>query len=112
MLFRSYIGEKYIVDLFAQMGYPDLDEDDESEMEDAVGTFCNIIAGKFKLALTQLGFIELEMAHFNCYQNEVKDGVLYDFRQKRKYEIAFEINDENALIVELTLGPVPKRSES
>lgn len=105
-----YIGEKYIVDLFAQMGYPDLDEDDEREMEDAVGTFCNIIAGKFRLALKQVGYIELEMSHFTSYQNEVPEGVFFDHRQNRKYEITFEIDEENALVVELTMGDVPKRS--
>jgi hypothetical protein len=104
-----YIGEKYIVDLFAQMGYPGLDEDNEKELEDAVGTFCNIIAGKFKLALMQLGFMELEMTHFLSYQNEVKGGVAHDRHQTRKYEIVFEIENENALIAELTLGRVPKR---
>lgn len=106
-----YIGEKFIVDLFAQMGYPGLDEDNDEEMEDAVGTFCNIIAGKFKLALKQLGFIELEMTHFLSYQNEATGGVLYDTSQARKYEITFEIDNENALIVELTLGKVPKRDQ-
>jgi len=105
-----YLGEKYIVDLFEQMGYPDLDENDEREMEDAVGTLCNIIAGKFKLALKQLGYVELEMSHFSSYQNEVPEGVPFDHRQKRKYEVTFEIDGENAMIVELTLGEVPKRS--
>jgi hypothetical protein len=104
-----YIGEKYIVDLFAQMGYPGLDEDNDQEMEDAVGTFCNIIAGKFKLALKQLGFVELEMGHFLSYENRIPEGVAYDTRQSRKYEIIFEIDNENALIAELTLGNIPKR---
>ena len=103
-----YIGERYIVDLFAQMGYPGLDENNEQELEDAVGTFCNIIGGKFKLALKQLNFIELEMSHFSTYQNQVKDGVLYDPRESRKYEINFEIDKEKAMIVELTMGAVPK----
>jgi len=103
-----YIGEKFIVDLFAQMGYPGLDENNEEELEDAVGTFCNIIGGKFKLALKQLNFIELEMSPFSTYQNEVKEGVLYDPRESRKYEIKFEIDKEKAMIVELTLGAVPK----
>jgi len=107
-----YIGEKYIIDLFAQMGYPGLDENNDSEMEDASGTLCNIIAGKFKLALKQLDFIELEMSHFSTYQNDVPDGVAYDYHQKRKYEISFEIDEEKAFIVELTMGSIPKVESS
>ena len=103
-----YVGERFIGDLFAQMGYPGLDENNDQELEDAVGTFCNIIAGKFKLALKQLNFIELEMTHFSTYQNQVKEGVLYDPKESRKYEITFEIDKQKALIVELTLGAVPK----
>jgi len=103
-----YIGDKYIVDLFNQMGYPGLDESNDEELQDAVGTFCNIIAGKFKLALTQLGFIELEMSHFSTYRDAVKDGIPFDYRQSRKYEITFEIDEGKALVVELTMGPVPK----
>ena len=103
-----YMGERFIVDLFAQMGYPGLDENNEQELEDAVGTFCNIIAGKFKLALKQLDFIELEMAHFSTYQNQVREGVLYDPKESRKYEMTFEIDKQKAMIVELTLGAVPR----
>jgi len=103
-----YIGEAYIVDMFEEMGYPDLDENDEDLMKDAVGTFCNIVAGKFKLALTQLDFIELEMSHFSTYIDEISDGVAYDSKQSRKYEIIFEIDDEKKIIAELTMGPTPK----
>jgi len=104
-----YVGEKYVVDLFSQMGYPELDENNEAELEDAIGTLINVIAGKFKLALKQLGFVELEMSHFSNYQNDVPGGVSFDHHQNRIYEITFEIDDENALIAELTLGKVPKR---
>ena len=103
-----YIGEDYIFRLFRKLGYPKFDEDDEEALEDACGTFANIIGAKFKTGLTQLGYIDLAMSHCSNYRNEIINGVEYDIRQDKKYEISFEIDGEKRIVAELTLGKTPK----
>ncbi len=102
-----YIGEEYIVELLKKMDYPDVDEDEEEALEDACGTFCNLIAGNFKSGLTQLGYIELVMSHFSGFQNEVLNGVEFHPAQKQMYEIDYEIEGEKRIVTELCMGPVP-----
>ncbi|MBF0533183.1 MAG: hypothetical protein HQL23_08860 [Candidatus Omnitrophica bacterium] len=103
-----YIGEDYIETLLKKLGYPKIEDDDESLLEDACGTFTNIVAAKFKEGLTQLGFAELVMSHFSCFQNEALNGVEFDITQKEKYEIAFEIGGYKRIVVDLTLGKMPR----
>lgn len=103
-----YIEEEYISYLFKRLDYPNLDEDDDDCLKDACGTFCNIIAAKFKSGLAQMGYAELSMSHFYSFKDEVFGGVAYDTQQKSKYEIAFEINGVKRIVAELTLGKVPK----
>lgn len=101
-----YIPESYVSTLIRQLGYPDVDEDDKDLIEDAVGTFCNLIAGSFKTGLTQLDYKELVMSHFSSYENEVIDGVEFDETQRHLYEISFEINGVKSIVVDLTMGPI------
>ena len=103
-----YVEQGYIVQLLKKMKYPLANDEDENEMKDCCGTLCNIIAGRFKSAVSAMGYVELEMSHFSSYQNEVKEGIPFDHRERRKYEITFEIDDEKALVVELTMGAVPR----
>lgn len=106
-----YVGEQYIVRLLNRLGYPDINEDDPLTLEDACGTFCNLIAGNFNAGLTQLGFNELIMSHFSTYQNEIINGVDFCSGEKFKYELTFEIDDIPQIIVEYTMGYLPKIGE-
>lgn len=106
-----YIPETYIVRLLQDLGYPVFDEDDEEALEDATGTFCNLIAGNFKSGLTQMGYQELQMSHFLTFQNDVLNGIEYHASQTQYYEIGFEIKDRKRLIVDLTVGPIPQTKE-
>jgi len=103
-----YIRETYIVKLFREMGYPILDENDESSLMDACGTFCNLVAAKFNSGLIQLNYRELIMSHFMNYIDEIGPGVDYDVREKEKYEVSFEISGEKRMAVDLTMGDIPR----
>ncbi len=105
-----YIGEEYIVDLFKKLGYPNLDEDDQEALEDACGTFCNLISAKFRNGLIQLGYPDLIMSHFTSFQNQVTNGVEYSTSERNKYKISFEIMDEIQIVVDLTMGKIEKVS--
>jgi len=102
-----YIGETYLIDLIKKMDYPEVDIDDSEALEDACGTFCNLIAGNFKSGLTQLGYVELVMSHFTGYQNEVLNGVEFPVTQKNMYEINFEVKEERWIVAELSMGSIP-----
>lgn len=103
-----YIPESYVVKLLKELGYPVFDEEDGGLLEDACGTFCNLLAGNFNTGLTQLGYKELTMSHFSTYQNDVVAGVPFSPDQKDLYEINFEIGGVKRLVVDLTLGSIPE----
>jgi hypothetical protein len=103
-----YIGEEYVMTLLKKLGYPELDEDNEEMLEDACGTFLNIVSAKFKEGMIQLGYRELVMSHFVSFQNEAINGIEYDPKQKEKYEISFEIGGYKRIVFELTMGNVPR----
>ena len=103
-----YIPEEYIVKLFQKLNYPIADEEDRVALEDACGTFCNLLAGNFKSGLTQLGYIELSMSHFSTYQNEIVNGVKFYPYQTQKYEIGFDIGGKKRIILDLVMGPLPR----
>jgi hypothetical protein len=77
-------------------------------LEDACGTFLNIVSAKFKEGMIQLGYRELVMSHFVSFQNEAINGIEYDPKQKEKYEISFEIGGYKRIVFELTMGNVPR----
>ena len=104
-----YIGQEFLIRLFSELDYPYIDEDDQATLEDACGTFCNLIGGNFKSALIQLGYKELVMSHFSSYTNEVIDGVEYNTKQTQKSEIGFEIGGKKRIIADLILAAVPKK---
>lgn len=102
-----YVGASYLVELIKRLDYPEVDEDDPEAMLDAIGTFCNLIAGNFKSGLTQLGYIELVMSHFSGYENKVLLGVDFSPNETRMYEIEFEIRGEKRIVAEFSMAPIP-----
>ncbi|MBZ0167231.1 MAG: chemotaxis protein CheX [Candidatus Omnitrophica bacterium] len=102
-----YVGESYLTELVKRLEYPDVDEDDPEAMLDAIGTFCNLIAGNFKAGLTQLGYIELVMSHFSGYENKVLLGVEFSPDQSWMYEIEFEVGGEKRIVAEFSMAPIP-----
>ena len=103
-----YIGEEYIAKLLQKLNYPISDEDNQEALEDACGTFCNLIARNFKSGLTQLGFIELVMSPYSTYLNEIVNGIPYSTYETQLYEISFEIGGKKRIVAELTMGALPR----
>ncbi len=105
-----YVEEDFVADLLRILQYPFIeDDDDEEQLKDACGTLCNVIAGHFKSAISQLGYIELQMSPFLSYRNSAFEGIQFYPQQTDKYEISFYIEEKKRLVLELTMGPIPRR---
>jgi len=103
-----YLAEDYVVQLLQSLQYPVIDDEDQEALDDACGTFCNLLAGNFKSGLTQLGYQELSMSHFSTFQNDVVNGVNYHYGEKHLTEISFEVRGYKCIVVDLTMGPLTK----
>lgn len=103
-----YIIQDYVSSLLKSFNYPDIDDSDDNALKDACGTLCNVIAGRFKAEISSMGFIELEMSHFTNYLNTSLRGVDYCVDQPEKYEITFEIYRQKKLVVEMSMGAIPR----
>lgn len=103
-----YISLDYIARLMWLMEYGRIDEDDDSAVLDACGTVTNLIAGGFVKEMTARGYVHLEMSHFESYINTVVDGIPFSPDQDKKYEVDFFIKKEKKIVVELTMGRVPR----
>ncbi len=106
-----YVPDGYVLKLFRQIEYPVLTDDEPESIADACGSLCNLIAGNFKNGLTQLGYKELYMTPFASFENEIINGIDYDPTQTQVYEITFDLGEERRLVVDLTMGLVPRISD-
>ncbi|HOD12562.1 MAG TPA: hypothetical protein PLO93_03415 [Candidatus Omnitrophota bacterium] len=104
-----YIEQTYVATLLKLLKYPLADDEDLDALADCCGTLCNIIAGAFKTEISKAGYIELEMSHFTSYRNRAVVGVPFCFNEREKIESTFFIQNQKRLIVETTMGIVPKR---
>lgn len=107
----SYIELSYLAHLLKLMEYPEIDDDDEEQVEDACGAVCNIIAGYFKNELTTLGYPQLEMSAFVSHINSVVNGVDYPLKTSNKYEVSYEINGQKRLVTEMVMSPLIRVSK-
>ena len=103
-----YLPVSYIGRLLHMMDYPDVDEDDEESVLDACGTVANLFAGAFVKELKGLGYVHLEMSHFESYINTAVDGIEFSSDQEWKYEISFEISGAKRMVADLTLAHIPR----
>ncbi len=101
-----YVEEEYLPIFLEQFNYPAVDVLDEEVLKDACGTLCNVMAGRFKLAIAKSGYQELEMSPFVAFRNNSVNGIVYDSTQEYKYEISFEIEERKRLVIELTMGSI------
>jgi hypothetical protein len=109
-LILTYIEIAHIASLLHLLDYPEIDDDEEEEVEDACGAVCNIIAGYFKNELLSLGYPPLEMSSFESYINSVVNGVAYPPRSTHKYEINFEIGGQKKIVTEMVMSPLTRTS--
>ena len=104
-----YVQQDYMVKMMKLLQYPPVDDENETALEDSCGTLCNIIAGRFKSEISKAGYIELEMSHFVAARNNLVAGVSFCFSEFTKYEILFDIEGAKRLVLETSLGVVPRR---
>ena len=103
-----YIEQTYIAKLLKLLKYPPVDDESEEAMRDSCGTLCNIVSGRFKSEISKAGYIGLEMSHFMNYRNSAFDGVDFCSAEYDVYEIECKIAGEKRLVLEMTMGAVPK----
>jgi len=103
-----YLPISYIDRLLRMMEYPHIEEEDDEAVLDGCGTVTNLIAGYFVKELKGLGYIHLEMSHFESYINTSLNGIEFSAEQEWKYEITFEISGAKKMVAELTLGHIPR----
>lgn len=102
-----YVEQFSAPDLLRILKYPVAKEKDDEAIKDCVGTLCNIIAGQFKTAIIEMGYMELQMSHFSNYRNRAMEGVEFCPKQPDKYEISFDIGGEKMMVIEMTMGHIP-----
>jgi len=103
-----YVKQEYLAGIMKKLQYPPFDDDSDDELRDSCGTLCNIIAGRVKSEFVKAGYIELEMSHFINFRNSAFDGVEFCSSEYDKYEAMFELDGKKKLVVELSLGIIPK----
>jgi hypothetical protein len=106
----TYIEIAAISGLLKRLDYPEIDDDEEEEVEDACGAICNVIAGGFKLELLNIGYPALEMSSFESHINSVVNGTTFPLKSAHKYEINYEMDGHKKLVTELVMAPLPRAS--
>jgi hypothetical protein len=104
-----YVEQSYIAKLMKMLRYPPIDDESDDAMRDSCGTLCNIVSGRFKSEISSAGYIELEMSHFMNYRNSAFGGVNFCYNEYDKYQLDFEIDKKKRMVIEMTMGAVPKR---
>lgn len=104
-----YIEQSYVATLLKMLKYPLADDEDLDALADCCGTLCNIIAGAFKTGISSEGYLELEMSHFTSYRNRAVVGVPFCFAEREKMELSFFIQNQKRLVIDMTMGVLPKR---
>jgi len=104
-----YVEQAYLPKLMKLLQYPPVDDENEDAMLDSCGTLSNIIAGRFKSEMSSAGYIELEMSHFQTYRNSAFAGVAFCRNEFDMYEVTFDIAGKKRLVMEISMGVVPKR---
>jgi len=103
----TYVKQDYLPKLMKTLKYPPIDDESDDELRDSCGTLCNIIAGGFKTEISSSGYIELEMSHFINFRNSSFGGVEFCKAEYDECEVAFCIDGEKRLVVEMTIGTIP-----
>ena len=104
-----YVEQTYVVTIMKLLQYPKVDDEDEEAMKDSCGTLCNILGGRFKWEIASQGYVELEMSPFSSYRNSIPHGVAFCYNEYDKYEAIFSIEEKKRLVIEMTMGAIPRR---
>ena len=104
-----YVEQNYMAKIMKLLQYPPVDDENEEALQDSCGTLCNIIAGRFKSEISKAGYVELEMSHFITSRNNIVPGADFCFSEFEKFDMVFDIDGAKRLVMEITIGVVPKR---
>jgi len=105
----TYVEKEYLSKLMKMLQYPPIDDDNEQALLDSIGTLCNIVSGRFKSEIKAAGYTDLEMSHFINYRNSAVVGINFSPKEYYYYELNCEIDGVRRLIIDMTMGVVPKR---
>lgn len=103
-----FLEKEYVPEFMQLMKYPDIEEEEEDAILDACGTFCNLIAGRFKTEIVKRGYADLFMSHFSNYLNTAYEGVEFSNEQVEKYMVSFYISGIKRIVVEMTMDTLPR----
>lgn len=105
----TYVEKDYLATLMKRLQYPPIDDDNEQALLDSIGTLCNIVSGRFKSEIKAAGYTDLEMSHFINYRNSAVAGIDFCPKEYYYYELNCEIDGVRRLIIDMTMGMIPKR---
>ena len=105
-----YVEHSFVASLMKMLKYPMIDDESEKALLDSCGTLSNIIAGRFKSEISAGGYIELEMSHFMTYRNSAVVGIDFCPNEYFMFQNDFYIDGKKRLVLEMTMGTVPRRS--
>jgi len=105
----TYVEQNYIATMMRLLKYPPIDDESDRAMLDSCGTLCNIVSGRFKSEIAKAGYIELEMSHFITYRNSAVVGIEFCPTEFFMYRTDFEIDGKKRLVIEMSMGHVPRR---
>jgi len=88
-----YIANCDIKNLFASLGLND--KSSETELRDACGEFCNILAGSFKTEIVALGLQDIEMSLPRSYYGAIEEYI--QMETTFKYTLGIS-NEDNPLL--------------
>lgn len=92
-----YIGSQHITSVFGNLGIDS--KSGESDIKDACGEFCNVIAGSFKSEIAALGFKDVSLTTpLNCFgtvDEEMEIDASY------KYSVGFSHGNAGILTVDI-----------
>jgi len=104
-----YLEQKFLPEFLRMLQYPYIEFDNDEEVKDGCGTLVNLIGGQFKREMSNLGYKDLMMSHFESFINTAADGVGIPKGVTEKFELNFEIDGVKRLVIEMvTLDMLPK----
>ncbi len=101
------VREDIAPELVKAMGNTGIDEEDEEIIMDSVGEFCNVVVGQFKSELRSFGYPDLTISAPAKYRNYAPDGADFPYSEYKYYEISFYIKKQKAIVVVVTMAPIP-----
>jgi len=99
-----YIDEMCTTTILKAISGGSFDEDDAEVVMQYTGELCNIIADELKNELTKIGYSDLLISKPINYQNDIPEGVDFEFREAKYHESSYYIKEKKAIVVNFSLG--------